>query len=147
CDVFKTAANNAEGVKVMALHLDADPAELAKTWLVPNDAAKGRRADGRAARLRPERQRHLEICDGRRRPARRAAGGVLRIVRMDGGAGGAIGEFGRYSLAEDHAARRADQRDAGGVGKGPVAAIDRRAVLGRHVDRIDDVLDPDWNAS
>ena len=39
----------------------------------------------------------------------------------------------------------ADQRDAGGVGKGPVAAVDRRAVLGRHVDRVDDVLDPDRN--
>ena len=43
-------------------------------------------------------------------------------------------------------ARRAGQRDAGGVGKWPVALIDRRAVLGRHVEGVDDVLDPDRNA-
>jgi len=48
-------------------------------------------------------------------------------------------------FAEDDPAGSADQRDAGGIGKGPVAAIDRRAVLGRHVDRVDDVLDPDRN--
>src|SRR5919204_6646796 len=69
------------------------------------------------------------------------------VVRMDGRTGMAVAKFGGYRLAEDHAARGTDQRDAGGVGKRPVAAIDRRTVLGRHVDSIDDILDPDWYAA
>jgi len=66
---------------------------------------------------------------------------------MYGRARVAVSEFGRHRLAQDHPTRRADQRDASGVGKRPVAAIDRRTVLGRHINRIDDVLDPDWNTS
>ena len=57
--------------------------------------------------------------------------------------GKAVGELGRHRLAHDRAAGHAQQRDAGGVGERPVAAIDRRAVPGRHVDGVDDVLDPD----
>ena len=57
----------------------------------------------------------------------------------------AIGKFGGYGLAENDPAGGSDQRDAGGIGKGPVAAVDWRAVLSRHVDRVDDVLNPDRN--
>ena len=134
-----------ERVEVVALHLDADAAELAKARLVADDAAEGRRPDRRAAGLGAEPDRHLEIGDRGGRAARRAARRVRRIVRMDGFPGMAVGEFGRHRLAEDDPAGGADQRDAGGIGKGPVAAVDRRAVLGRHVDRVDDVLDPDRN--
>jgi hypothetical protein len=145
-DVFEAAADDPQGVEIVALHLDADPAEFAKARLVPDDAAKGRRTDGRAAGLGPERQGHLEIRDGSGRAARRAARCMVGIMRVDRHTGVAVGEFGGHGLAEDDARRRADQGDAGGVGKRPVAAVDRRAVLGRHVDRIDDVLDPDGNA-
>src|SRR5262245_36696550 len=69
------------------------------------------------------------------------------VVRVDGRTGMAVGEFGSHGLAEDHAARGTDQRDASGVGKRPVAAVDRRTVLGRHVDSIDDVLDADRYAA
>ena len=94
----------------------------------------------------PSAERHLEIGDRRGRAARRAAGRVRRVVRIDRRPGKAVGEFGRHRLAHDHAAGHAQQRDAGGVGERPVAAIDRRAVLGRHVDGVDDVLDPDRHA-
>ncbi len=94
----------------------------------------------------PSADRHLEIGDRGGRAARRAPRRVRRVVRMNGGAGMAVGEFGRHCLAEDDPAGGADQRDAGGIGKGPVAAVDRRAVLGRHIDRVDHVLDPDRNS-
>src|SRR4051794_3038515 len=69
------------------------------------------------------------------------------VVRMGRRTGMAVGKFGCYRLAEDHAARDTDQRDAGGIRKRPVAAINRRTVLRRHVDSIDDVLDPDRYAA
>ena len=71
---------------------------------------------------------------------------MLGIVRMDGRSRMAVGELGRHRLAEDDARGGADQRNAGRVGKGPMVGVDRRAVSGRHVDRVDDVLDPDRSA-
>ncbi len=145
-DVIEAAADDAERIEVVALHLDADPAELAKARLVADDPAECGRADRRAAGLRAEPDRHLEIGDRRGRAARRAARRVRRVVRVHRLARMTVGEFGRHRLAEDDPARRTGQRHAGGVGKGPVAAVDRRAVLGRHVVGVDDVLDPDRNA-
>ena len=133
-DVFEAAADDPQGVEIVALHLDADPAELAKARLVADDAAECRRADHRAAGLGAERQRHLEIGDSRGRAARRAAGRVRGIVRMDGRPGMAVGELGRHRLAEDDARGRADQRDAGRIGKRPVAA-DRSASRARSACR------------
>ncbi len=128
------------------MHLDTDPAELTKAGLVPDDPAKGGRADRRAAGLRAEPDRHLKIGDRCGRAARRAAGGVRRVQRVHGLARVAVGEFGRHRLAEDDPACGAGQRHAGGVGKGPAAAVDRRAVLGRHVVGVDHVLDPHRHA-
>src|SRR3970282_1945619 len=51
------------------------------------------------------------------------------------------GKFGRDGLAEDDSACRTRQRDARCVPRRAVARIHRRAVSGRHVDRIDQVLD------
>ncbi len=141
--VVEAAADDAKRVEVVALHLDADAAELAEGGFVADNPAKRRRADRRAAGLCAEPDRHLEIGDRRGRSARRAARRVRRVQRVHGLARVTVGEFGRHCLAEDHAARGPGQRDAGGVGKGPMAAIDRRAVLGRHVVGVDHVLDPD----
>jgi len=68
-DVFEAAADDPERVEIVALHLDADPAELAKARLVADDAAERRWTDRRAAGLRAKRQRHLEIGDSRGRAA------------------------------------------------------------------------------
>ena len=137
------AAEDAERVEVVALQFDAAAGELAEARLVADDAAERRRADHRAAGLGAERRRHLEIGHRRGRAARRSARRMRRVVRVDRRAGEAVGEFGRDGLAHDRAAGHAQQRDAGGVGERAVAAVDRRAVLGRHVDGVDDVLDPD----
>ena len=71
---------------------------------------------------------------------------MRRIVRIGGRAGGAEGELGGHGLAQDHGPGRACQRDAGGILGGPVAGIDARAVGGREVAGIDDVLDPERQA-
>src|SRR3954468_9207386 len=57
-----------------------------------------------------------------------------------------VGELSRGGLAEDQAAGLLEERDARGVGLRAVAAVDRRAVLGRQVRRVDDVLDADRHA-
>ena len=43
----------------------------------------------------------------------------------------------------DDGAGRPGERDARGIRVGPVAAIDRRAIGGRHVDGVDQILDRD----
>ena len=62
---------------------------------------------------------------------------VGRFARREGR------EFGRDGLAEDDGSGRASERNARGIGVGPVAAIDRRAIGGRHVDGVDQILDRD----
>jgi len=49
-------------------------------------------------------------------------------------------------LAKDHRAGAAQQRHASRVRWRPMTLVDRRAELGRHVERIDDVLDADRHA-
>src|SRR5262249_28923472 len=122
-DIFETAADDPHRVEGVALHLDADPADLTKAWFLADNTAECGRANGRAAGLSAEGQWPLEIGYGRGRAARRAAGRMGGVVRMGRWARMAVGKFGRYGLAEDHAPRGADQRDASGVGKRPVAAI------------------------
>ncbi len=144
--IIEAAANQAQRIEIVALHLNADATEFAKAGLVADHAAERRRADRRTAGLGAKADRHLEIGDRGGRAARRAPWGVRRVVRMHGFARVPVGEFGRHRLPEDDAARRPGQRDAGSIGKGPVATVDRRAVLGRHVIGVDDVLDPDRHA-
>jgi hypothetical protein len=64
-------------------------------------------------------------------------------MRIGGPPGGDAGEFAGHGLAEDHRTGGAHQRDARCIGRRTVAAVDRRTHLGRHVEGIDDVLDPD----
>ena len=65
-DVLEAAADDAERIEIVALHLDADAAELAKARLVADDAAERRRADRRAAGLRAE----SRPAPGNRQPRR-----------------------------------------------------------------------------
>ena len=115
--------------------------------LEPDDAAIGRRADHRAAGLRADRQRHHEIGDRRGRAARRAAGRVQPdYAGCEVGAGMAVGELGGDRLAQQDRAGGARQAHGAGVETRPAAGIDRRAVAGRHVGGIEDVLDAERHA-
>ena len=68
------------------------------------------------------------------------------IVRVGGRPRRHAGEFASDGLAENHRAGRAHERDASGVGRRPMPAIDRRAHFGRQVGGVDDVLDADRHA-
>ena len=56
------------------------------------------------------------------------------------------GEFGRDRLAERYSSRSSQQRDARRIRAGPVAAVDRAAVLGGQIHRVDDVFDTEGDA-
>jgi hypothetical protein len=57
-----------------------------------------------------------------------------------------IGELGRDRLAEDHGARRPQPFRHGGIAHRATAGVDARPHFGRHVVRIEDVLEPDRDA-
>jgi hypothetical protein len=69
--------------------------------------------------------------------------GIARVRRL---AGGERSELGRDGLAENDCPGRAGERYARSVRRRPVAAIDRRAVGGRDVDRVDQILNGDRDA-
>jgi hypothetical protein len=62
------------------------------------------------------------------------------LPRVDGG------EFGGGRLTEYDHPRCSESSYARGVRGRAVASVDRRAVCGRHVGRVDDILDPDSSA-
>ncbi len=70
-------------------------------------------------------------------------GGIVRVPGLPGCAGCELGGDG---LAEDEGTRRPRQRDAGGVGPGPMAGVGAGAIRGRHVAGVHDVLDADGDA-
>ena len=125
---------------------DAGFVERVVGRLVAENSAKRRRPQHRTAGLGAERRRHHVIGDRRRRSARRAAGRMRGIMRIGGFRRRTAGEFASRGLAEDHGAGAAQERDAGGVRARPVAAVNRRTHLGRHIERIDCVLKSDRNA-
>ncbi len=65
------------------------------------------------------------------------------IVGIDGCTRGAASEFGGDGLAEDDRAGPAQCGDAGGIGAGPVAVVERRIHFRRIPGGVDDVLDGD----
>ncbi len=142
-DVVDRARHDPDRVERLGIGVHARRREHIEARLEADDAAIGRGTDHRAAGLRADRQRHHEIGDRRGRAARRSAGRETEIVRVAGRAGMAVGEFGGDGLAEQHAARSARQGGGTGGEAGPAAGIDRRAVAGRHVGGIEDVLDPE----
>ena len=106
------------------------------------DAAIRGGPDGGSAGLAAQRHRDHPRRHRRRRAARGAAGGVARIVRVSGLARRSRGELRRHRLAHDDAARSAEAGHRLGVARRGAAGVEHRAVLGRHVGGVDDVLDP-----
>ena len=123
--------------------LDAGRRDQPIRRLEAGDAAKRRRPDHRARGLGAERDRQHAGGDGSARTGRRASrrmGEIVRIARHRRHHGG---EFRGHGLADDDAAGAARQRHRGGVSAWLEAGIDRRAVLGREIGGIENVLEPD----
>ena len=112
-------------------------AEAAAETRWPQDRPEHLRADPDADRADSDRGRGA---------AARAAGRAGQVPRIARGARLHPGEFGRHRLAEDQCARVAQSRDAGGVAVPLKAREQRRTILGRHIDGLDDVLDPNRHA-
>ena len=137
------AAEGAERVEPRAEALDAGGRRPAVAGLEADDAAERGGPDHRAGGLRAVGDRHHPGRDRGGRAARRAAGRAIGIVRVDGHRRLVGRELGADGLAEDHRALLAQPGDAVRVALGPVPFVDRRAVGGRHVRRVDHVLDAD----
>ena len=120
--------------------------ERADRRLEAEAAAIARRPDGRADHLGAERGAHHAGGDRRRRAAARSAGRAAQVIRVARAARMGGGEFGRHRLAEDDRAGFAQRGHGRGVALRAPAGEERRAVLGRHVDGLDDVLDADRHA-
>ena len=67
-------------------------------------------------------------------------------MRVAGAARLGGGKLGGHGLADDDRARLAQCRDTRAVTLGSPAGEQRRAILGRHVSGLDDVLDAEWHA-
>ncbi len=142
-DVIDRASEQTDRVEGLRDPRHPAPRDQTARRLEPVDAAVRCRSHRRSARLAAERQRHHPDRDGGRgaagRPARRVRG-IVRVPRL---ARRSAREFGGDRLAHDDGAGAAQQRDDGGVTRWRPAGVQRRAVLRRHVGRVDDVLDAD----
>ena len=111
------------------------------------DAAERRRPDDRAVGLRAERQRHHAGGDRRRRARRRAAGRVRR-----GRAGCASCPAHRWRTRWSRSCPGSPRRPRAACAttaasrSGRAPGVQHRAVLGRHVGGVDDVLDAHGHA-
>ena len=138
--VFDRAREDAERVEGARRFHDAVRAQVAPRRTIAERSAERRRPRGRSGGLRADRKRHHGSCDGGGRSAGRASGGAFRVPRIARLAGMNVRELGRDRLAHEHAAGLARKSDACRIAPRPMAFEDRRAVLGRHVRGVDDVL-------
>src|SRR6185503_17720089 len=142
-ELLRRARKDADGVERFGNELEACAIDAAEARLAGHDATVRAGTDHRAAGLGAERERHHAVGDRSGGAARRAARRVPEVVRIARLRRVVIGELRGGRLAEDHAARAAQQRDAGCVPLRLVAAVDRRVVFGRHIRGVDHVLDAD----
>ena len=140
------APEHANRIERLRQVLDAGPGDAAIAGLEANHTAECRRPDHRSCGLGTERQRHHAVGNCGGRTARRAARRVAGMMRIVGLAGMESGKFRGHRLAQHDATGGAQQRHHGSVGCRLLTGIDWRAVGGRHVDRIEQVLDPDRQA-
>ena len=146
-DVLDRARDETNGVERPRGFLHAHAADVAPGRAIADRAAERRRAYRRAGGLGADRERHHEVTHRRGRALRRAAGRARSIERVARLARKAVRELRRDGLAHEHAARLAGERDDRGVAAGPMAGVDGRAHLGRHVAGVYDVLDAERYAA
>ena len=142
-DVIEGAGDQPDGVQAFRRGIDAFAVEGAEGGLETEHAAIGCGAEHRAPGLGAERDRHHPVRNRCARSARGPAGGMGAVVRIGRGPRCHAGELAGHGLPQDHRAGGANQGHAGGVCRRAVAAINRRAHLGRQVGGVDDVLHPD----
>ena len=144
--VLHRAREHADVIQRARQPRDPGARDRAEARLHAPDAAEGRRPHDRAGGLSAERERHAAGRHGRGRARRGAAWRARERVGVAGSVCGAAGKLGGHCLAEDQRARRAQTADDRGIRARPASLVERRAVLGRLVGGIDDVLDGDRNA-
>ena len=144
--VGNRACQDAEIVERSGLNFDAlQRQDLMRRHVADHAAVRGR-PDGRTDSLRSDCDRDHEIGDSGGRSRRRATGRVLEIMRVGGTPGRHRGKLRRDGLAEDDRAGPPEHSHASCIGNRNGPLVDRRAMLGRHVVRVYNVFDRDWNA-
>ena len=138
--VFERRGEHA-GAALAEVIVAAAAVDPADTRLEADAAAEARGPQDRADDLRPERRRHHAAGNGGGGAAARPTRGALPVPWIAGAARFGGGELGGHHFPEDHRARLAQSRNAGGVATGAAADKQRRALPGRHVGGLDDVLD------
>jgi hypothetical protein len=73
-------------------------------------------------------------------------GRIGGVVRIGGRRRRHAGKFAGRRFAQNNRAGATQKRNAGRVRERPIAVIDRRTHFCRHIERIDNVLDPDRHA-
>ena len=139
-DIGDARTEHAGGVEMPRHVFDADRRDQPVRRLEAGDAAKRGGPDHRTRRLRAEGDRHHAGSDRGGGAGRGAARGVRGIVWIAGHGGNERRELRRHRLADHDAAGPARQRHRGGVGRRPIAGIDRRAVLRRQIGGGENVL-------
>ena len=130
----------------------AAEADLAESWLQPDDAAGGGRNPDRAARIGADRSKRHPGGDACRRSAARAAGRARRVVRVAGRAERgfvvrrAECKLVEVGLADDHRPRIARPDDHVRVARGDVAFADAGGRRGRRARHVEEILDRDRDA-
>ena len=122
------------------------PGDQAVARFVPVDPAVGSRTDDGSVGLGADGERRHERRHRGGGAARGAAGGVLGVVRIPGLARRVDRKLGGDGLSQEDRARLAELRDGGRIFRRPSPGVENRAVLGRHVLRVEDILDPHRDA-
>ena len=122
---------------------DALPVDRPEGGLERVGAAEARRADSRAPRMGADGDRDRGRADRGGGTARRAPGRAPRVVGVPRPGRVAAAEGDGHRLAEDRRPALPEGEHRGGVLLRAVPGEQRRAVLGRHIDGIDQVLDAD----
>ena len=145
--VLDVARHRADRVEAVAQHLDPGAGDHAEARLVADDAAIRRRAGS------PSRRSGVPKASGTMPSATAAAEPLDEPPGVCAGLCGLAVLPGVKQansvvtvLPRTIAPARPRQRDAGGVGRRAMPLIDRRAVAGRHVGGVDQVLDRDRDA-
>ena len=142
-DIFDGAREETDRIAALGGEFHAAAADDVVGRLVADDAAERCGPKHRTAGLRAEGDMDHAVGDGGSGAARRTAGRACGIVRVARDVRRQAGELAGDGLAEDHRAGSAHERDAGRIRRRAVVAIDRRAHIGRHVVRVEDVLHAD----
>ncbi len=142
-DVAHARRKHAGRVELPRETFHADGGQQLIGGLETRHPAEGRGPNDRAAGLAADCDRDHAGGDRRGRARGGAAGRVLHIPGIAGLGRLHVRELGGHGLAEQQPAGAADLRDQGRIGSRAVAGVDRRAVFGGEIHRIEDVLDAD----